>query len=414
MARATVIIDDGGTPYTFSVSPEFAPQITVMRSRKGIRLGEREVWPVKGKLIASGTDNVVTAFDALKLKLETEEVTCSWKKDGVTKRTLTTAVSELGPQFSGIAVVPKAPNWATGLEYSFEIIAERWDVVAGVIENQYTITYNTAENGQLIQAKSGSVRTTSGASAKSAAEASTPSVPSGYQLISESVSSDENNTVATYTFQLIKLFESLPSGVRIARRRVRAHKKGRRIHVSGTATFVGSTTLEEANQAAQDFIDRYVEAYEADEHERSIEEAEDERTAVATFSFEAPDPDKTVKLIEFFRSIQLQGGLPMRTFKPVEGSTKFIFKGAESLLVLVDSGFFRWKGFDFPDPPVLELTGFIRVNRSMNPQSPKDTEPDKNGIVTVRWSHQYWSVNSDAADSLDWSNLLTGAEFSNG
>jgi hypothetical protein len=416
MARATIIIDDGGAPYTFAVSPEFAPQITVLRSQKGIRLGEREVWPVKGKLLAAGTVAVVAAFDALKLKIETEEVTCSWKKDGATQRTLTTAASELGPQFSGLNIVPTQANWATGLQYNFEIIAERWDVGAGVIENQYTVAYQTAQNGQLIQAKSGQVRTTSGSSAKAAAEASTPSVLSGYKLMSESVVPDENDTMAQYSFQMIKLFADLPSGIRIAKRRVRAFKKGRRIIVTGNATFIAESTLEQANQAAQDFIDRYVDAYEAGEHERTIDEGEDENSAVATFMFETVDLDKSQKLIEFYRTIQLSGGLNMRTFKPVEGSTGFIFKGAESQLVLVDSGYFRWKGYDFPDPPILKLPGFVRVQRGMAPSSTKHPDPaafDK-GIVPVRWSHVYWSTDSSAADNLDWSILLTGAEFPSG
>ena len=261
MARATIIIGDGGGAYTFSVSPAFLPQIETLRDRDGTRIGERETWPVRGYLSAADTDAVVAAFDSLKAKLETEQVNIYWKKDGVTKRSLTTAATERGPKFNQVKVISKPGNWSTHLFYNFDIIAERYDALT--ISHDYDISYRTNEENRDEQVKTGMVRTKLGTSAKTVAENAQPS-SAGYKLVSQSIQVDDDDVRAQYSYVLREYFKALPAGIRWGQRDISETINGYMKTITGSVWFQAETDCETAKEAALTWLDEKKSEYEAD------------------------------------------------------------------------------------------------------------------------------------------------------
>jgi hypothetical protein len=377
----TIVIGDGQGAYTFAVAPEFAPQIESIRNSKGERIGERQVWPVRGFLVGADAANINSKWNSLKARLQSEKVNCYFKKDGVTLQSLLTTSAERGPQFSGPRIIT-ADNaaWDTNLQFNFEITAEIYDAQTDVIDNEFRITYRQLENGQFEQSKSGRVRTREGTSAHSAAAFQALTAPSNYKLITASITKNDDDTEADYTYTIRSLFSALPDNVLVAERIIDESIEDGVKTTTYRATFVGPG----ASHAAQNFKP------EGSVIRQSKSVSEDNNSVSITYTVQ-DSTDGSQKLY-YTNSISVETGSDTHTEFPVEGQQPIIFKGAQTKTIVREVGQSVFKGEIPPAHPPIDDSRLTLVSQITTVQ-PKDRSTESEPLTFVRnWSYTYWSA----------------------
>ena len=324
----TIVIGDGQGAYTFSVAPEFAPQVETIRNSKGERIGERQVWPVRGFLVGADAQNINSKWDSLKTRLQNEKVNCYFRKDGVTLQSLLVSNAERGPQFSGPRIVT-ADNaaWDTNLQFNFEITAEIYDAETDVIDNEFRITYRQLENGQFEQTKSGRLRTKEGASARQAASEQALAVPSNCKLISASIVKNDDDTEADYSYTIRSLFSSLPDNVLVAERIVDESIEDGVKTTTYRATFVGSG----ASYAAERFKP------EGEIIRQSKSASEDDNSVTITYTVK--DSVDGTQRLRYHNAVAIDWALPAKTTFESDGQPPLIMDGARGVTTITEEGF---------------------------------------------------------------------------
>lgn len=383
----TIQIGDGGGAYTFDVPPEFAPQITTLRNDRGERIGERHVWPVRGYLRGAGPDNINTLWNALKTKLQTEQVNVYFKHGETTLQQLLASDAERGPKFDGPSIESGDETaWDSNLLFSFEITADIYDTQDGVIDVQYSITYRQNEDGSYSRTKSGTVTTKYGTSAHTAALTQAPSVPSNYKLTSASVTPSDDDTEADFTYVIQSLFSALPDQVLIAERVVDESVENGVKTTTYRATFTGPG----ATRAAEEFRPEGTIV-----GERTLT-AEDDNSVSVTYTVQE-SADQT-KRLRYFNSTSIQI-VPAETDEfPLDSAQPILFSGAQRATTIVEDGYEICSGEAPPAHPALNDSRLVLVNKTTSVR-PWSHDRDGNAASYIRtWNYTYKSSEPFATD----------------
>ena len=395
----TIVIGDGQGAYTFSVAPEFAPQVETIRNSKGERIGERHTWPVRGFLVGADAQNVNSKWNSLKTRLQNEKVNTYFKKDGVTLQSLLATTAERGPQFSGPRIVT-ADNaaWDTNLQFSFEITAEIYDAETDVIDNEFRITYRQLENGQFEQTKSGRLRTKEGASARQAASEQALAVPSNCKLISASIVKNDDDTEADYSYTIRSLFSSLPDNVLVAERIVDESIEDGVKTTTYRATFVGPG----ASYAAERFKP------EGEIIRQSKSASEDDNSVTITYTVK--DSVDGTQRLRYHNAVAIDWALPAKTTFESDGQPPLIMDGARGVTTITEEGFSIWKGVIPPPHPPITSAGLVLTNKAtkVEPESEEITGLPNTYLRT--WSYTYWVSDEITEESLNVNTLLNPSE----
>jgi hypothetical protein len=391
----TIVIGDGGDSYTFDVAPEFSPRIETIRNSKGERIGERQVWNIRGFLVGANANNINSKWNSLKTRLQTEKVNCYFKKDGVTLQSLLTTSAERGPQFSGPRIVTADNSaWDTNLQFNFEVSAEIYDTETDIIDNEFQITYRELNNGQFEQTKSGRVRTRTGASAHNAASLQALSVPSNYKLVAASITKNDDDTEADYSYSIRSLFSALPDNVVIAERVIDESIEDGVKTTTYRATFIGPG----ASQAADNFKP------EGTVIRQSKSVGEDDNSVTITYTVK--DSVDGAQRLRYHNAISVDWGIPARTAFEADGQSPLIMDGARGVTTITEEGYSIHKGEIPPahqpiDSPQLVLTNKVT---KIEPEAKQIAgEPDS---YTRTWSYTYWVSDEITEESLNVNTRL--------
>jgi hypothetical protein len=348
----TIVIGDGGGAYTFEVAPEFAPQVETIRNSKGERIGERQVWPVRGFLIGADANNINSKWNSLKTRLQNEKVNCYFKKDGVTLQSLLTASAERGPQFSGPRIVTASESaWDTNLQFNFEVTAEVYNTESDVIDNEFRITYRQLENGQFEQSKSGRLRTKEGSSAHSSAASQALTTPSNYKLITAAITKNDDDTEADYIYTIRSLFSALPNNVLVAERTIDESIEDGVKTTTYRATFVGPG----ASRAAEQFKP------EGAVIRQSKSVSEDGNSVSITYT--VTDSADGIQRLRHQNGISIHWGLPSKTTFEAECQPPIVMVGARGVTTITEEGFSTYKGAIPPEHPQIDNAALTLTNR---------------------------------------------------
>jgi len=394
MSSTTIQIGDGQDAFVFDVPPEFAPRVQVLRNANGVRIGEFHTWPVRGYLRGAGPENINALWSSLHVKLQVEQVNVYFKHGETVLQQLLASESEKGPKFDGPSIEPGDETcWDTNLEFSFEVTAEIYETQSGVIEVEHTMDYRQNEDGSYTHTKSGRLRTESGTSAHQAAIEQVPDVPVGYKLTSVSVTPNDEDTEASFSFTMQSLFAALPQQVNIARRTVEESLDNGVKTTTCRATFTGEGAL----QAAQEFRP------EGKVTGESIVTSEDENTVSVTYTVQEP-ADGTHRL-RYFNSVSIQPGEAELDIFPMGGQAPLIQVGAQRAATIVEDGYEVWNGSVPPVHPAL-VDGKIHVyNRST---AVRPWSHDAGGLP-VAWIRT-WNYTYKSSEKLDTPEALTQLE----
>jgi hypothetical protein len=380
MANATIIIGTGQSEYTFTVPPEFRPQIETIRNTREERIGERHTWPVRGYLAEATTENISNLWDELVERLRTEDVICKFEKDSQTLQELNPTDCARGPHFSGPRIITaKDGAWSTNLEFAFDIVAEIYDTVSGIISNEYEIEYREHPDGKLERVKTGRIRTEPGTSAKTAAESASPAVPAGYALDSESITPNEEDTEAAYTFILRKLFSPLPRNVRIAERIATENLDRNRRTITYKAQFTGP--------GASDAAEEYLAQAPGQIVEKSVATHTDSEAVEIEYTVVMPGTDG--RRVELSESITLTGGIPEVRAFPVDGREPVFFKGAVRPYEVIQSGSEVWLDCEPPLRPTLNSTELVLADSKTEIIPGPNASGGQPATYTRTWQYRY-------------------------
>jgi len=389
----TIQLGDGGGAYVFDVPPEFAPRITTLRDSHGERTGERHTWPVRGYLRGAGPDNINTLWNSLKTKLQTEKVNVYFKRGEVVLQQLLASQAERGPQFDGPSIESADETcWDSNLCFSFDITADIYSTQDGVIETEYSVTYRQNEDGSYTRTKSGSVTTKLGTSAHAAALMQAPSVPSNYKMVSSSVTPNDDDTQADFSFAMQSLFSELPDQVLVAERVVDESVENGLKTTTYRATFTGPG----ASRAAEDYKP------EGSVLRRSISTSEDRDSVTVTYTVQ--DSLTGAQRLSYYNSLSIEKSLPSLQTKIMDGGNPTIFIGGNTPAVIRENGRTVYK--DEVPPEVAPLAaGGLYLRSSLTTVRPESASDEGDAVHFVRrWSYVYFAKsNADVAAVI---NLL--------
>ncbi len=387
--QTTIQLGDGGGAYVFDVPPEFSPRISVLRNARGERLGELHTWPVRGYLRGAGPDNINSLWNALRTKLQTEEVNVYFKRGDTVLQQLLASQVERGPRFDGPSVEPADETcWDSNLQFSFDITAEIYNTQDGVIDVEYSITYRQNENGSYARTKTGTLRTKLGTSAHAAALGQAPAVPSGYKLTSTSVTPNDDDTEAGFTFVMESLFAALPDQVTIAERVVEESVENGVRTTTYRATFTGPGAS------------RAVDSYRPTETviRRSTSTSEDRNSVSVTYTVE--DSPTGSRRLSYFNSVSIDRAVPEhRSFKAENAS--FVFEGAPTEATVREHGETVYSG-DVPlEVQPLSAAGLYLRSHSTTVEPAGRAEDGTPSTFRRSWSFSYVAAgNEDISAAL--------------
>lgn len=382
--QTTIQIGDGGGAYVFDVPPEFAPQITVLRNARGERIGEQHTWPVRGYLRGAGPDNVNALFNSLKAALQTEEVNVYFKHGDTVLQQLLASQAERGPKFDGPSLESADETcWDSNLLFSFDITAEIYSAQDGVIESEYSVTYRQNEDGSFTRTKSGRVRTEYGTSAHAAALAMAPAVPSNYKLTASSVTPNDDDTEADFTFAMQSLFSALPDQVLIAERAVEESVENGVKTTTYRATFTGpGATRAAENYKPSGTVLR-----------RSVSTSEDRNSVSVTYTVK--DSLSGTQRLSYHNTISIEKSVPKHTALKIEGDNAIIFKGANVEAVVRETGEITYKDIIPPEINPVSNAG-IHLCSSRTAIQPQDYNDEGEPTAYLRsWDYTYFASNNE-------------------
>jgi hypothetical protein len=387
--QTTIQIGDGGSAYVFDVPPEFSPRISGLRNARGERLGELHTWPVRGYLRGAGPDNINSLWNALKTKLQTEEVNVYFKRGETVLQQLLASQVERGPKFDGPSVEPADETcWDSNLQFSFDITAEIYNTQDGVIDVEYSITYRQNEDGSYARTKSGSVRTRLGTSAHAAALAQAPAVPSSYRTTSASVTPSDDDTEADFTFTMESLFSALPDQVTTAERVVEESVENGVRTTTYRATFTGpgASRAAESYRPAETVI------------RRSTSTSEDRNSVSVIYTVE--DSPSGARRLSYFNSVSIDKAVPeRRTFRTQDGS--FVFEGAPTEATVREHGETVYSGDVPPEVQSLSAAGLYLRSNSTTVEPASRAEDGTPSTFRRAWSFSYVAArNEDISAAL--------------
>lgn len=391
MSKLTIRIGTGSGAYTFAVPPDFRPSVETLRSDAGARIGERHTWPVRGLLVGATPENVSAQWDALVALLEGEGVSCYFLHGSTTLQTLSASAAEAGPDFSGVGVTASADcAWNSKLEFDFEISADFYDASGNVIDSSSGTTYRELEDGTLVQVTKGKLRTKSGASAKAEAELLEPTPPGGYRLVESTVTTDDGDVEASYSYTVASLFAALPIGVRIAERMESEEETGGERRVTYRATFTG----EGAGRAAEEYL-------RTSEHpvvSRNITRTPDRAQVEVIYT--TVEPVGGGSRISFAESVTITGPGREITEFPIEGKSPVLFRGADRASVIRQVGVAVHRGEVPPERRPLDHPGLVQLRPENTVEVDSFAYDASAGTFSRRWAYSYLTTDDQAARAI--------------
>jgi len=222
-------------------------------------------------------------------------------------------------------------------------------------------------------------------------------VPSNYKLTSASITKNDDDTEADYSYTIRSLFSALPENVLIAERVIDESIEDGVKTTTYRATFTGPG----ASRAAERFKP------DGSVIRQSKSVSEDSNSIAITYTVK--DSADGTQRINYTNSISIEPGRDTYTEFRAEGQKPVIFKGAQGKTVIRETGQAIYKGGIPPFHQPIDDSRLILVSQIITLQV-KDKTTESNPISFIRsWSYTYWSSEPITdSDVPSIQEILTG------